>query len=347
MTDDLLHDEPGTVALLAEAERLLDEGDPRRAIIALTSANLARPSDAVESALVDVRTKGFDLIDRSHGRDSWPRTVADPFPDVHGVPPEIHRRDLDSEILAGAIAHHGSLIVRDLVSSDDVDELRAAIARAFDARAAFTASEAPEPTSWYAPHERGRHHQTFANDRFVRIVDSPRALFTLLKIYERIGLVDIITEHLGERPALSAHKCALRRLTPEPDERSSDYHQDGSFLGAGIRTVNVWLPLNACGGERSTRAGLDVVPTRIDHILETGGEGAFFDWTIAEHRVDEAAAASPVVRPVFAAGDAMLFDELMVHRTGLSEGMVDERMAIEAWFFAPSEYPDDHVPILV
>jgi hypothetical protein len=36
-----------------------------------------------------------------------------------------------------------------------------------------------------------------------------------------------------------------------------------------------------------------------------------------------------------------------VHRTGLSEGMVDERMAIEAWFFAPSEYPDDHVPILV
>lgn len=346
MSDDLLLDELDTVELLAEAEQLLGEREPHRAITALTQANRKQPSPAVEAALVDVRTRGFDAIDRHHGRDTWPRSVADPFPDVRGVP-EIHRSELDEDVLAGAIGHHGSLIVRELISPAEVDELRTAIRNAFDARAAFAASEAPEPTSWYTPHARGRHHESFGSERFVRIVDSPRSLFTLLEIYERIGLVDIITAHLGERPALSAHKCALRRLTPGPDERSSDYHQDGSFLGAGIRTVNVWLPLSPCGGERSTRAGLDVVPTRIDHILETGGEGAFFDWTIAEARVDAAAERSPVIRPVFAAGDAMLFDELMVHRTGLSEGMVDERMAIEAWFFAPSEYPDDHVPILV
>ena len=292
-----------------------------------------------------MRNRAFDLIDRTPGRPSWPRQVDDPFPDVVGVPPEIDRADLDADILAGAIGHHGSLIVRNMATPDEVAELREAIRSAFEARAAVAAGG--EPSAWYEPFEQGRHHEQFGSERFVRIIDSPRTLFRMLEIYERNGLVDIITEHLGERPALSAHKCALRRLTPNPDERSADYHQDGSFLGAGIRTVNVWLPLHDCGGATSTTAGLDVVPTRIDHILETGTDGAFFDWTIAERTVERAAGGTEVIRPVFAAGDAMIFDELMVHRTGLSEGMVDERMAIESWFFAPSVYPDDHVPLLV
>jgi len=345
MSDHGTLDAIDTAQLLTEAVEQASAGEPRRALDDLTRANRATPSPVIEAELVRLRNQAFDLIDRAPGRDSWPRRCDDPFPDVHGVPPEIDRPDLDPDVLAGAIGHHGSLIIRDLVTPDEVGQLREAIRSAFEAREAFNAGG--EASAWYEPFHKGRHHEAFASERFVRIIDSPRTLFLLLEIYERNGLVDIIAEHLGERPALSAHKCALRRLTPNPDERSADYHQDGSFLGAGIRTVNVWLPLHDCGGDTSTTAGLDVIPTRIDHILETGTEGAFFDWTIAERMADEAAGSTPVVRPVFEAGDAMLFDELMVHRTGLSEGMVDERMAIEAWFFAPSVYPDDHVPLLV
>jgi hypothetical protein len=347
MSDDSIALAPRTDEVLAEAERLLSGGEPRAAIAVLTDENHLERSELVERRLVDVRTRGFDLIERGHGRDAWPRDVGDPFPEVEGVPPEIHASELDPDLLAGAILHHGSLIVRELVAPEEVAALRDSIARAFDDRAAYLAADEPEPTAWYTPFAAGRHHEAFASERFVRIIDSPRTLSTLLDTYDHNGLIDIITEHLGERPALSAHKCALRRLTPNPDERSSDYHQDGSFLGAGIRTVNVWLPLNRCGGPTSTTAGIDVIPRRIDRILETGVEGAFFDWTISEAVVARAAEGTPVVRPVFDAGDAMLFDEVMVHRTGLSEGMTDERMAVEAWFFAPSAYPDDHVPILV
>ena len=337
MSDDLILDELGAADLVREAELLLARREPEQAIATLTRANRSHPSGELEANLVRVRTEAFDAIDRVHGRDAWPRTCPDPFPDVSGTPPEIHRRDLDADLVAGAVGHHGSLIVRELVTPDDIAELRGAIQQAFDARKAFAAGDGSDASPYYEPFDRGRHHEQFGSERFVRIIDSPRTLFTLLEIYE----------HLGERPALSAHKCALRRLTPNADERSSDYHQDGSFLGANIRTANVWLTLSDCGGDTSTTAGLDVIPTRIDHILDTGVDGAMFDWTISESTVARAAGASTVVRPVFAAGDAMIFDELMVHRTGLSEGMVDERMAIEAWFFAPSEYPDDHVPILV
>ncbi len=42
----------------------------------------------------------------------------------------------------------------------------------------------------------------------------------------------------------------------------------------------------------------------------------------------------------------MLFDELLLHRTGVSPGMTRDRYTIESWFFAPSAYPDAQIPIL-
>ncbi len=343
-TDQLVNE------LLLEADQLEKSGQPLAAVGVLTDANRLEPNGDIEQRLLDLRARAFDSLERTHGLAEWPPVAADPFPEVIGVPPEVHRRDLSPEIIAGAILHHGSLIVRELISSDDVEVLRDAIRRAFDARDAFSGGdrlEAEADAGWYIPFEAGRHHEAFGSKRFVRIIDSPRTLYRLLQIYGDSGLLEILESHLGERPALSAHKCALRRMTPEPGELASDYHQDGSFMGSHIRTVNVWLPLMACGGDAAPRAGLDVVPRRIDHILETGVEGATFDWTISEAVVARAAAGTPVVRPEFGVGDAMLFDELMVHRTGLSDGMDQERMAVEAWFFAPSEYPHDHVPLMV
>jgi hypothetical protein len=40
-----------------------------------------------------------------------------------------------------------------------------------------------------------------------------------------------------------------------------------------------------------------------------------------------------IVRPEFGAGDALLFDHLFLHRTGVGPGMTQQRWAIESWFF--------------
>ena len=48
----------------------------------------------------------------------------------------------------------------------------------------------------------------------------------------------------------------------------------------------------------------------------------------------------------FAAGDVLLFDELMLHRTACAEGMTHERYAIESWFFAPAFGYGTQVPLL-
>ena len=66
------------------------------------------------------------------------------------------------------------------------------------------------------------------------------------------------------------NKSVLRRVSPES---GTDWHQDGAFLGKGIRTCNVWIALSRCG---DVAPGLDIVARRYDEIVETGTEGAVF-----------------------------------------------------------------------
>jgi len=49
----------------------------------------------------------------------------------------------------------------------------------------------------------------------------------------------------------------------------------------------------------------------------------------------------------FAAGDALLFNQMTLHRTAVDAAtMTGERYAIESWFFPPSAYPTGQLPIL-
>ena len=52
-----------------------------------------------------------------------------------------------------------------------------------------------------------------------------------------------------------------------------------------------------------------------------------------------------VAAPRFKAGDALLFDQMFLHRTGVRPGMTRERLAIESWFFAGSTFPMEQMPI--
>jgi hypothetical protein len=151
----------------------------------------------------------------------------------------------------------------------------------------------------------------------------------------------MITAYLGERPVLSVNKCTLRRVGTEPG--NANWHQDGAFLGDGIRSLNVWMSLSHCGVDAP---GLDVVPRRFDEVLETGTEGAIFPWTVGPGVVERVSAESPVCRPTFEPGDVLLFDDFFLHRTAAEPTMPRQRHAIETWFFAPSAYPDGQIPLV-
>src|SRR5690606_15847529 len=219
--------------------------------------------------------------------------------------------------------------------------------RAFEASVRHQAGETPAQTyPWFTPfkadpgYNTGFGRQWVLDGGGVWTVDSPPAMFDLLEAFADVHLDQEPTGYLGERPALSVKKSTLRLV---PTDTGTDWHQDGAFLGEGIRTVNVWLSLSDCGVDAP---GLDLVPLRLPEVVETGTGGAVFDWSVGPEVVAELTREVPVVSPEFAPGDALLFDEVFLHRTGVRLGMARCRYAIASWFFAPAAYPLGNVPVV-
>jgi hypothetical protein len=329
---------------LGAADVLEAEGLHLAAIELLTRCNRRQRDIALEERLVRLRHRAFTVLDADAGPASWPPEVPDLFAGVSG-PPEIRAAELSAQTLAAGILHHGCLLVRGLLPPDKVDLLIGDIDEAFAVSAPTEDGAAPPAVPpWFIPFAPDKPYSIGMARSWVRegggvyTVDSPPALFDVLEVFDEVGVRGAIEGYLGERPVLSVKKWTLRRV---PLTSGTDWHQDGAFIGDEVRSVNVWLALTDCGVDA---ASLDIVPRRLG-LVETGTEGAQFDWSVGPGVVERVAGDAGVVRPVFAAGDALLFDHRFLHRTGVSPGMTKERYAIESWFFAPTDYPGPQIPI--
>lgn len=338
---------------LEVADRLERQERAADAVTLLTRVNRRHRDSEIAARIIDLRFAAF----RQSRPSGDPPRLPEGVPDLFGSQalPEIANDELTAERLRSAIAHHGSLIVRGFADRRNVDTLAAGIERAFSGcDAAQNNGTDSSGDGWF---------RKFANDRTsdraakraagcVLAVDSPPAMFDVIESFERSGVRRLIGDYFHEAPAALAKKWSLRKVMS--DANTGDWHQDGAFMGEGIRSLNIWLTLSHCG---DTAPGIDLVARRIDHVLETGTEGAFFQWSIGGP-VAERAAAGTVMRPVFEAGDALLFDHLCVHRTAVDAAMTHDRYAIEAWFLSPSTYgamldgagqsyaPRDQIPLL-
>jgi hypothetical protein len=323
------------------------EGKLLEAIEALTAANRGLHDAGLERRLVELRHEAFWTLPRTANAASWP--VIPPREElVAGGTPVIAGDDLTPETISTGILRHGCLHVRRLVPQDRVRRLVDGIDRAIAGFDAHAAGARPEDTTpWFEPFKPRDEYAVGVKRRWVRdsggvwTADSPRVLADLVETINEVGLGSAIAAYLGERPVLSVNKCTLRRVGIEPG--NANWHQDGAFLGEGIRSLNVWMSLSHCGRDAP---GLDIVPRRFDRVLETGTEGAIFPWTVGPGVVERVSAGTPVSRPTFEPGDVLLFDDLFLHRTAADPTMTRQRYAIETWFFAPSAYPDGQVPLV-
>jgi hypothetical protein len=323
----------------------------------LTAANRRERDPDREARLVELRRDACaDQRERSpRGVRSWldertrrPRRVKDVFADVPGLP-EVAATELTPTVLRSAVLRRGGILVRGLIDQSRVDVLVDDIDRAFDAHDAYrsdTTGNGGAP--WFVPFDPGaaKHlpREWIRDGGGVLAVDSPRALFDLIEVFQEAGVRDLVSAYLGERPVILAKKLTLRRISPPEHavDRVPDWHQDGAFMGRDIRSINVWLSLSHSGIDAP---GLDIVARRLDDLAPTGTDGANFDWSVSDALVNQIAPGA-IVRPVFEPGDALLFDHMLLHRTALHSHMTKTRYAIEAWFAAPSSYPVDEIPIV-
>jgi hypothetical protein len=302
----------------------------------LTNANRQVPDAETEEELVRLRLEAVGQLDRTPGFASWPPVVPDRFPGVVS-PPEVTRDGLTLDSVRSGIFRHGSLLVRGLIGPDRVQRLVEDIDRAFagyEARVAGAPISKTEP--WFVPFNPpvdDGEREWCRRAAGVFAVDSPRGLFDVVETFEEVGIGPLVQEFLGERPALLGKKWTLRRVEPGGD---GDWHQDGSFMGADIRSINIWIALTKCGEDQDA-VGMDIVSKRLDRIVETGTDGARLEWTVGPGMAERVSDGT-IMRPVFEPGDALIFDHLFLHRTESHPGTTRDRYAIEAWFAAPSGY---------
>lgn len=331
--------------LLAEADALEADGRILDAIDLLHAANRAERDDQLENRLAVLRHAAFASLEPRSGFSHWPVAVPDPSPEQAHIP-EIPPTELTADRLRRAIVGHGCAYVPGLLAPEVVEELVAGIDHVLELRKANEGRPLDAHGSWLVtlplPPEQAASlaRKWVAGDGGGLMCDSPRLLERILSVYEDLGLRDLLTAYFGERPVLSANKGTLRRARLNG---GTDWHQDGAFLGTDLRSLNIWVTLTDCGDDAPT---MDIVPKRFEDIQETGTGGAIFDWAVGPEVVDRLSVDAPVVRPRFKAGDCMLFDEMLLHRTALSPEMTRTRHALEAWFFAPSAYPSGQVPIV-
>jgi Phytanoyl-CoA dioxygenase (PhyH) len=329
---------------LEAASALETQGRPVQAIELLTAANRRTRDARVERRLVELRLGAFASLDRNApSRIPAPITAEPRGGQMH----EYAAGELTAATLRSGLASDGCVLVRGLIPGARAVALARGIDRvleAFDAHAEGAVAASPSP--WYAPFEPPPGFRVGGRRNWVRAsgavwtVESPRMLFELCALLDDTGIGDLVTRHLGERPALSANKCTLRRV---PVDTNTNWHQDGAFLGADVRTVNLWLVLSDVGADSP---GLEIVPRRLDTVLPTGTDGAIFDWSVSPQLVETVAHDAPVMCPEFRAGDALLFDHMLLHRTAVTPTMTRERYAMETWMFAPSMYPEGQIPLV-
>jgi hypothetical protein len=335
----------------ALANALEADGQLLEAVEALLEANRLRRDVTVERQLVRLRRDAFAHIDRSLPPPAWPPFVPEDRPGAtEGGPPAVTAAELTPAVLRNGILRHGSLWVKGLVPPRRAAVLRDAIDRTMEAQEAFAAgTTTPAMAAWCDPLDGipdgdARRYMIRAGQG-VLTVDSPRATYEFLATVRDLGVDRLIAAYLGERPVLSAEKCTLRRLDPsDPKLGLANWHQDGSFLGAGIRTVNAWFALSPCGRDAP---GMDIIPIRVERLLATGEDGATYGWTVSPETIARELPGVPIWRPEFEAGDALFFDHFCLHRTAAEPGMSRLRYGIESWFFAPSVYPEGSTALVV
>jgi hypothetical protein len=334
-----LGDEP--VALFAEIERL-------------SAANRRRAGGdhARERALLTLRNRAAIALVQSAPDPGGP--FARPEPDAAALDavapgpsglPEIGPAQLTAGLLRAAILTHGCLLVRGLVTRPDAERLAAQIDRAFAERERHDTGQRFDD-GWFSGFAPDPRHGEPLSREWIKsgggllAVDSPRLSFAWFELLRGAGLPTVIGAYLGEAPLIAADKTTLRRADPSV---GGAWHQDGKFMGE-VNALNVWLSLSRCGDEAP---GLDIVPKRIDHHVTTQTDEAWLDNMVSQRMAEQAAGDTPILRPIFEPGDALLFDELFLHKTASDPAMPRPRFAVESWFFGPSGFPADYAPLAV
>jgi hypothetical protein len=290
-------------------------------IALLTQENREHPSQQREEDLVQLRmTAGRLLCKQEKPTRPVIPCFDNLFAGIKGIP-EVSRQELNRDTLAAGILAHGALLVRGFYSKSEVTFLNSL---AESCKSALPRDEVS--TAIWA-----------------------KTLFTLLEFYTGNGLLEAVSEYTGVQPILLAERLKLREHHSGRDNYSAiPWHQDVNFFGGKSFAVNCWAAVTSCG---ETNPGLGIIPSRCDRRVgwekELGIAPVNYGNSIEERVIDELVAKYPPVYPVLQPGDALLFDEMTMHKTAPRPWKQKKQIVTISWFFSPAGFPERGTPLAV
>jgi hypothetical protein len=288
-------------------------------IATLSEQNRAHADGALEARLVALRRQAGDALRQAAGElqaPAWP----DAFPGCTSLP-EVSGAELDAASLGGALLHHGGLLVRGLYNEGQLQHLRQL---AVQQEAADREDHSPLGTS-------------------------PHTLFELLEAYRDSGLLAALSGYLDGQPLMFAERAKLRQHRAETHKFAAiPWHQDASFFGRQSWAVNCWAAVTPCG---EGNPGLGIIPRRTDryHGWDPADGRAPLDYgnAMPDEELVRLCDGHPAVEVVLQPGDALLFDEMTVHRTNSRPWRLEQQIVTISWFFRASGFPDWGTPLAV
>ena len=295
--------------------------------------------DAPEPALIEVaraRVKaGRWLVEHASGAT---RHVPDRdcFVGVDGLP-EVAASELTLDHLASGLQCHGGLVVREFLSGREV--------RCF---AGTWTRPSCSATGWTRSTRRhGNRRSARPSSRGCSPSRPPRRGDPRDLRGQRFS--HLVRSYLGTRPVLVApHEAEAR------GERGWHPMASGRrVLLASLGALNAWSALTPVGEHCGA---VEVIPRRMDEVVGFSGdtlanlEAALpldYSTRLPQSLIPGILAETPLDAPVLEPGDAMLFDDMTLHRTGTARWTVPSRDIAITWFFDPARFPRDGTPLAV
>lgn len=162
------------------------------------------------------------------------------------------------------------------------------------------------------------------------VLESPKCAKKLLDTFDRMK--PFLKHYFGDDVCISSPKWTLRRTS---GIKVPGWHQDGYFMNKGGRYLNMWIALDDCGeGEPLPGMTFKLSPERTFYKVDK--KKFFYDKKSVPNILidDDTVKHKENFVPHFKQGDAIFFDEYIVHstefRSQINENL--KRHAIEMWF---------------
>lgn len=170
---------------------------------------------------------------------------------------------------------------------------------------------------------------------------------TILTFFWTSVIPEIYRKLKGHEPMLLLRICTLRHQALQVDDTYVPWHLDANFFGFGTPFLTIWVPFQDVG---ETRPGLEVAlpeqPIPDEAIAERWrkvvpdemGRTVLPDASLGDLYGDV-----PYRRevPRLGRGDALVFDQFVLHRTQILPTAVETRLAIEFRVTSTKEFPTD------